>query len=137
MIPLSSSLTGKTFTYQEAEQKLNGAGFKLADNWDYDHGYFDYEIDDHVGYQFLRLPFQVTTGSLDAPEDYALIEMNEPFLLSHKYNRGLDDHVKEGNIRAIFDQFQEPVDADASFPEEHIPKGEELLRKAENALLND
>ncbi|ELK45945.1 YugN-like family protein [Halobacillus sp. BAB-2008] len=135
MIPLSSPLTGTTYKFNELEKELQGLGFKLADNWDYEHGYFDYKIDDHVGYQFIRLPFAVTSGSLDAPSDYALVEMKEPFLLSHKYNPGLDDNVKEGNFRAIFDQFQEPVDKDASFPEEHVHTGRELLKKVEQALL--
>ncbi|QAS54693.1 YugN-like family protein [Halobacillus litoralis] len=135
MIPLSSPLTGSVFTFDDVEKELKALGFTLADNWDYEHGYFDNKIDDHVGYQFIRLPFVVTSGSLDAPSDHALIQMEEPFLLSHKYNPGLDDNVKEGNVRAIFDQFQEPVDKDASFPEEHISAGEDLLHQVEQALL--
>ncbi|TGB02171.1 YugN-like family protein [Halobacillus salinus] len=135
MIPLTSSIMDQQFTFEEVEQALTPIGFKLSDNWDYEHGYFDYKIDDHVGYQFLRLPFAVVSGSLDAPSDYATVRMQEPFLLSHKYNPGLDDNVKEGNFRAIFDQFQEPVDKDASFPEEHIQTGKELLEQAEQALL--
>ncbi|MGP4070525.1 YugN-like family protein [Halobacillus sp. B29] len=135
MIPLSSSLTGKVFRFTDAELALKPIGFKLSDNWDYEHGYFDYKIDDHVGYQFIRLPFTMESGSMDAPTDYATIRMEEPFLLSHKYNPGLDDNVKEGNFRAIFDQFSEPVDKDASFPEEHISTGQEVLAEAEHALL--
>ncbi|MYL70192.1 hypothetical protein GLW00_04985 [Halobacillus litoralis] len=136
VIPLSSPITGQVYTYNDVESELKALGFKLSDNWDYEHGYFDYKIDDHVGYQFIRLPFVVTSGSLDAPGDYAMIEMKEPFLLSHKYNPGLDDNVKEGNFRAIFDQFQEPVDKDASFPEEHINRGRELLAQVEQVLLS-
>lgn len=135
MIPLSSPLTGSIFTYNDVEKELQALGFKLADNWDYEHGYFDYKIDDHVGYQFLRLPFVVTSGSLDAPSDYATIQMEEPFLLSHKYNPGLDDNIKEGNVRAIFDQFQEPVDKDASIPEKLISVGRDLLADVEQVLL--
>lgn len=135
MIPLSSAITEQQFTLEEVEQGLTPLGFKLSDNWDYEHGYFDYKIDDHVGYQFLRLPFVVISGSLDSPSDYATVQMQEPFLLSHKYNPGLDDNVKEGNFRAIFDQFQEPVDKDASFPEEHIGTGREILAQAEQQLL--
>ncbi|WP_226580137.1 YugN-like family protein [Halobacillus litoralis] len=137
MIPLSSPITGQAFMFDEVEKSLKTIGFKLADNWDYEHGYFDYKIDDHVGYQFIRLPFVVTSGSLDAPGDYAMIEMKEPFLLSHKYNPGLDDNVKEGNFRAIFDQFQEPVDKDASFPEEHVQAGRDLLTQVEQLLLSE
>ncbi|ARI76717.1 YugN-like family protein [Halobacillus mangrovi] len=135
MIPLSSSITNEVYTFNDVESELKPLGFKLSDNWDYEHGYFDYKIDDRVGYQFLRLPFQVTSGSLDAPSDYATIQMKEPFLLSHKYNPGLDDNVKEGNFRAIFDQFQEPVDKDASFPEEHVSTGREVLAQVEQALM--
>jgi hypothetical protein len=135
VIPLESPLTGNVYTFNDVENEVKALGFKLSENWDYEHGYFDYKMDDHVGYQFIRLPFVVTSGSLDAPSDYAMIEMKEPFLLSHKYNPGLDDNVKEGNVRAMFDQFQEPVDKDASFPEELITKGRELLADVEQVLL--
>ncbi|MBH0231066.1 YugN-like family protein [Halobacillus yeomjeoni] len=135
MISLSSSITGGVYTFNDVEQELKPIGFKLSDSWDYEHGYFDYKIADEVGYQFLRLPFVIKSGSLDAPADYATIEMKEPFLLSHKYNPGLDDNVREGNIRAIFDQFQEPVDKDATFPEEYISTGREVLAQVEQVLM--
>lgn len=135
MIPLSSKLKGQSFIFKDMEKDLTSIGFKLSDNWDYEHGYFDYKIDDHVGYQFIRLPFTVVNGSLDAPSDDAEVRMEEPFLLSHKYNPGIDDDVKEGNVRAMFDQFSEPVDKDASFPEEYIEAGKQLLAQAESVLL--
>ncbi|RWZ54864.1 hypothetical protein EQV77_12100 [Halobacillus fulvus] len=135
MISLSSPITNMEFTFTELERDLASLNFKLADNWDYEHGYFDYKLADEVGYQFLRLPFEVVSGSLDTPTDYATVRMKEPFLLSHKYNPGLDDNVREGNIRAIFDQFSEPVDKDASFPEEKISAGREQLAEVEQLLM--
>ena len=36
---------------------------------------------------------------------------------------------------ASFNQFAEPQDPDASFPEKYISLGEELIREAEEALL--
>ncbi|WP_181349511.1 YugN-like family protein [Thalassobacillus sp. CUG 92003] len=135
MIPLESQLTGETFSFNEIEQQLAPLGFILASNWDYDHGYLDYQLADHVGYQTLRLPFSVREGFLDDREGPSLVEMGEPFLLSHKYQPGLDDNVKSGNLKAAFNQFSEPVDKDASFPEEYIPIGQDALQKAEQVLL--
>ncbi|WP_010176038.1 YugN-like family protein [Bacillus coahuilensis] len=132
MIEIESKLEGKAYTLYELEQKLKPLGFSIGSNWDYDHGYFDYKMDDKVGYQFIRLPFKSVDGQLDSPG--CTVQFGTPFLLSHKYQVGLDDHAMIGNISASFNQFQEPQDKDATFPEEYIEIGKQHIKEIENLL---
>ncbi|MCP3028290.1 YugN family protein [Halobacillus sp. A5] len=134
MFTIESELTNKFYVYHEMEEALEPLGFKMADNWDYDHGYFDYKIDNHNGYLFLRIPIEVMGGYLDSPDEANMVKIKAPFLLYHQFQDGLDDHVREGNIRASFDQFQEPKDRDAEFPKEYIEAGRKALKDAEQAL---
>ncbi|WP_174735194.1 YugN-like family protein [Mesobacillus harenae] len=133
MIEIPSTIEGKHFSLHELEQLLKPRGYSIGGNWDYDHGNFDYKIDDRVGYQFLRVPFHAIDGQLDTPR--CTVEMSRPFLLSHKYQRGLDDHVDIDNHSAAFNQFQEPVDKDASFPDQYIEIGKSLVKELEGILL--
>jgi hypothetical protein len=130
---LSSKLEGQHYKLYKLEQVLKPLGYSIGGNWDYDHGYFDYKIDDSVGYQFLRVPFIAVDGQLDSRG--TTVEFGKPFLLSHKYQRGLDDHASAGDISGVVNQFSEPVDADASFPEEYITTGKELVKELEDVLL--
>lgn len=132
VITLDSKIESKIYSLYELEQKLKPLGFDIGGNWDYDHGYLDYKINDEVGYQFLRLPFEAVDGQLDSKG--TTVKMGKPFLLSHKYQRGLDDHAFTWNGSASFDQFSEPVDADASFPEEYIDVGKSMLQEVEAQL---
>ncbi|MBM7704653.1 YugN-like family protein [Metabacillus iocasae] len=134
MIELSSKLEGQSFTLYQLEDQLKPLGYSIGGNWDYDHGYFDYKIDDEVGYQFLRIPFQAVDGQLDSRG--TTVKFGTPYLLSHKYQIGLDDNVHVGNANASFDQFSEPQDPDASFPEKYISIGKELVAELEATLLS-
>ncbi|WP_210365748.1 YugN-like family protein [Bacillus sp. REN3] len=134
MIEIPSELEGKHFELYKLEQLLKPLGYAIGGNWDYDHGAFDYKIDDETGYQFLRLPFEAIDGQLDS--NGCTVKLQRPFLLSHKYQRGLDDHAFIGNAGASFNQFSEPVDKDASFPEKYIEVGKALVQEAEAAILN-
>ncbi|MBA4536051.1 YugN-like family protein [Bacillus aquiflavi] len=134
MIEIPSELEGKHFELFKLEQVLKPLGYSIGGNWDYDHGSFDYKIDEQTGYQFLRLPFKAIDGQLDSRG--VTVEFERPFLLSHKYQRGLDDHVNVSNVTASFNQFSEPVDKDASFPEKLVGIGRALVREAEKLLLN-
>lgn len=135
MIEIPSTVEGKHFDLYKLEQILKPLGYSIGGNWDYDHGYFDYKIDDEVGYQFLRLPFHAIDGQLDSRG--CTVSLDTPFLLSHKYQRGLDDHVHVGNASASFNQFSEPVDKDASFPEKYVDLGKSLVSELENVLLTE
>ncbi|MBN8253139.1 YugN-like family protein [Priestia flexa] len=132
MIELASKLEGELFKLYVLEQTLKPLGYVIGGNWDYDHGFFDYKINDEVGYQFLRIPFQAMDGQLDSQG--TTVQIGKPYLLSHKYQIGLDDNVHVGNVNASFNQFAEPQDPDAQFPEEYLSLGKELLKEAEEAL---
>ncbi|WP_173915770.1 YugN-like family protein [Halobacillus sp. Marseille-Q1614] len=134
MYALESILTGEPYSFSTLEQELTPLGFKLADNWDYDHGYFDCQLANEEGYHFLRIPFTAVSGDLDSPTSSPIVRVGEPFLLTHLYQDGIDDHVREGNFRAMIDQFQEPKDKDAKVPEKFIPQGRELLQEVESRL---
>ncbi|WP_442595820.1 YugN-like family protein [Neobacillus sp. D3-1R] len=132
MIEIESSIEGKKYDLFKLEQILKPLGYTIGGNWDYDHGSFDYKIDDEVGYQFLRIPFKAIDGQLDARN--CTVELEKPFLLSHKYQIGIDDHAEIGNASATFNQFQEPQDKDASFPDKYIDLGKSLVKELEQTL---
>ncbi|WML47109.1 YugN-like family protein [Neobacillus sp. PS3-34] len=133
MIELPSKVEGKHFDLYKLEQKLKPMGYTVGGNWEYDHGYFDYEIDDKVGYQFVRLPFKSIDGQLDARN--CTVELGRPFILSHKYQRGLDDHAETGTFSGTLNQFSEPVDSDASIPDEFIDRGKGIVDRLEAILI--
>ncbi|SFB13186.1 MULTISPECIES: YugN-like family protein [unclassified Bacillus (in: firmicutes)] len=135
MFKITSRLENQQFDLFKLEQKLKPIGYEIGGNWEYDHGYFDYKIDDQVGYQYLRVPFRAIDGQLDARN--CTVALERPFLLSHKYQRGIDDHAEIGNLSASFNQFQEPVDKDASFPLKYIDTGKALVTELESILLGD
>ncbi|MFE8702414.1 YugN-like family protein [Cytobacillus sp. FJAT-54145] len=135
MIEIPSKVEGKHFDLYKLEQLLKPLGYTIGGNWEYDHGSFDYKIDDEVGYQFLRVPFHAIDGQLDS--NGCTVAMDRPFLLSHKYQRGLDDHAFTWNRSASFNQFSEPVDKDASFPEKYVDLGKSLVSELEATLLNE
>ena len=132
MIEIRSKLEGKQLGLDQLEQLLKPLGYAIGGNWDYDQGFFDYKIADEGGYLFLRLPFKAIEGQLDSSG--CKVEMQRPFLLAHIYEAGLDDHVHSGNASASFNQFSEPVDKDASFPEQFVVIGRSLVNDVENAL---
>lgn len=132
MIEIESTIEGKRYDLYKLEQKLKPIGYSIGGNWDYDHGSFDYKMDDHEGYQFLRVPFKSIDGQLDSRN--CTVELQRPFLLSHLYEDGVDDDAQSSNWNASFNQFQEPVDKDASFPDKFIDKGKSLVKQLENVL---
>lgn len=133
MIELPSKIEGKSVTLAELEAKLKPLGYSIGGNWDYDHGSFDYKVSDKDGYLFLRLPFNTVEGQLDA--DGCIVKMQRPFLLSHIYQKGLDDHAHSSNTMATFNQFSEPVDEDGEVPEQYIVVGKSLLEEVEAVIL--
>ncbi|KZZ83356.1 YugN-like family protein [Bacillus sp. SJS] len=134
MIEIPSKLEGQQFNLFDLESELKPLGYSIGGGWDYEKGSFDYKIDDEVGYQFLRLPFFAASGALDSKN--TTVELGTPYLLSHKYQIGLDDHARIGNFQASFNQFSEPQDKDASFPEKYIDLGKSLVKELETVLLS-
>lgn len=133
MIPVDSKLEDKVFSLQTLEENLKPLGFDIGGSWEYDKGLFDYKLTGEEGYQFLRLPFKAEEGMLDVPG--VTVRLDKPFILSHQYEDGLDDHASNGTVRGAFDQFQKPKDPDAEVPEKYVEEGEQLVERLEDLLL--
>ncbi|TMW71854.1 YugN-like family protein [Alteribacter natronophilus] len=133
MIDIESPLEGHKIAMDDLEDKIKPLGYVVGGGWEYDHGYFDYMMDDKESYLCLRLPFTAYDGELDRKD--AEVQLGRPFLLSHKYQRGLDDGVQDPN--PLTNQFSEPVDKDAHFPEEWIRTGKEYVKELEQVILHD
>ena len=133
MIELPSKVEGKQFDLYKLEQKLKPIGYSIGGNWDYDRGAFDYKINEDDSYEFLRLPFKAVDGQLDARN--CTVQLERPFLLSHVFESDLDELGSSGG--GTFNQFQGPVDKDASFPEQYIDTGKSLVAELESLLLNE
>lgn len=132
MIEIPSKVEGRQFDLYKLEQYLKPLGYSIGGNWDYDHGYFDYKLNDENGYQFVRLPFRTVDGQLDSRN--CTVELGRPFLLSHVYEVGLDEEVDDAGT---FNQFQEPIDKDAQVPNQYIDAGKALVCELEVTLLNE
>ncbi|WP_027092765.1 YugN family protein [Cohnella thermotolerans] len=132
MYPLNSRLTNQEQEFVPVRSALAERGFALGGSWDYDHGSFDCALDE-ANKVWLRLPFRVTNGNLDSetPENDAKIRFDQPYVLKHIYNEGLDAEAQPRTMGALFDQFQDPVDADAEIEPHWIDKARERLREAE------
>lgn len=133
MNEIPSKLEGMQFDLYELELALKPLGYSIGGNWDYDHGYFDYKFNDEEAYQFVRLPFRAIEGQLDSAG--CKVELGRPFVLSHQYQEGLDDHAMIGNFSASINQFTEPVDKDASLSEDSVQIGNNIVQKLEETLL--
>lgn len=132
MIEVPSKIENQQYKLIDLEKKLKPLGFDIGGNWDYDHGYFDYKFDDEESYLFLRVPFTAIEKQLD--ERGVVVQLGRPFLLAHKYNKGLDDHVDDPN--PLLNQFSEPVEKDAQFPQQWILTGQNLVAELEAVLLD-
>ncbi|MGG0716028.1 YugN-like family protein [Robertmurraya massiliosenegalensis] len=132
MIEIPSSIEGGEYHLNDLERLLKPIGYTIGGNWDYDHGYFDYKMDDQEGYQFLRLPFQVVEGQLDS--SVCTVKLGRPFLLAHEYEGGVDEEADVGNFSASFDQFQSPENKDAPIPDPFIDTGRVLVSELESIL---
>ncbi|MFB6468042.1 YugN-like family protein [Cytobacillus sp. Hz8] len=132
MIEIPSKIEGKQYDLFKLEQLLKPLGYSIGGNWDYDHGYFDYKIENQNGYQFFRLPFQSIDGQLDSRN--CTVQLSRPYLLTHRYEDGNDDEATSGNTSATFNQFAEPKVKDAAVPEKYVDIGKALVFELESIL---
>ncbi|WP_026104972.1 YugN-like family protein [Halalkalibacterium ligniniphilum] len=139
MIELQSTVENKEFKLKDLEDKLKPLGYTIGGGWEYDHGYFDYKIDEDAGYTFLRLPFKATDGEIG--ERGVVVQLGKPFLINHKINQGLDNHVNpfnglmDMNAASFVNQFSEPVDKDATIDQKYMPIAKSLIQELEMTLL--
>ncbi|WP_160722341.1 YugN-like family protein [Bacillus sp. USDA818B3_A] len=133
MHEIPSKVEGKTFELFKLEQKLKPIGYTIGGNWEYDHGSFDYKLNDEDSYEFLRVPFTAVDGELDTRG--CTVEIGRPYLLAHQYEYGIDEHGDTGNFSASLNQFQAPIDEDADIPSQYIDKGKKLVTELEKVIL--
>jgi hypothetical protein len=127
-----TALENQKGRFEEIHQLLQEQGFEEGGNWEYDHGFFDRKLQDQPGYLFVRIPVFVEQGAFG--EDEAQVRLGTPLLLRHKYQIGNDDNVDIGVHNASLNQFQEPVDSDASLKQEDIEKGRKVIQQVEKVL---
>ncbi|MBU9711139.1 YugN-like family protein [Evansella tamaricis] len=134
MYEVQSPLENKVVKLINLENKLKPLGYVIGGGWEYDHGYFDYKMEDNGSYLFVRLPFTAIDGELDTKG--VNVRLGRPFLLSHDYEGGLDhDNVADPN--PLMNQFSAPHDPDSPFPTEWIGTGTEHVRELEQVILYD
>ncbi|MBO8156723.1 MAG: hypothetical protein H0Z32_09700 [Bacillaceae bacterium] len=131
---IESALKNQVFSLEELEKKLKPLGFDIGGGWEYDHGFFDYQLQQEKTYFFLRIPFTAEIGQLD--EQGVQVRIGQPFVLGHQFQTGIDEEGQTGNFSASLNQFQDPVDQDTSVPERFMEKGQQVLEAAEQALLS-
>ncbi|MBU9721765.1 MULTISPECIES: YugN-like family protein [Bacillaceae] len=133
MYAVQSLIENKEYKLQDLEDKLKPLGYVIGGGWEYDHGYFDYKMEDNGAYLFVRLPFTAVDGELDTKGVH--VKLGRPFLLAHDYEGGLDhDNVADPN--PLTNQFSAPHDPDAPFPAEWIATGQKYIHELEAVLLD-
>jgi hypothetical protein len=136
MRPLSSSLENQVNEYDQMKDVLQQQQFALGGNWDYDHGYYDRFLDE-AHQVWLRIPFTVTSGKLDGENvsnPDTTVRIGTPFVLKHVYNEGLDAEAEPRMYAALVDQFQDPLDKDASIEDHWVHEAKSVLGHVEKAL---
>lgn len=136
MRPISSSLENQVTEYDRMKDVLQQHQFTLGGNWDYDHGYYDRFLDE-AHQVWLRIPFTVTAGKLDGENvsnPDTSVRIGTPFVLKHVYNEGLDEEAEPRVSAAFFDQFQDPLDKDASVEDRWVQEAKSVLGHVEKAM---
>jgi hypothetical protein len=89
---------------------------------------------DEANKVWLRLPFDVTNGNLDSEsqENDTKIRFEQPFVLKHVYNEGLDREAQPRALGAMMDQFSDPVDPDDEIESYWIDRAREKLNTVES-----
>lgn len=133
MLHLHSALEGKEGTFGAIFPSLEKIGFRLGDNWDYNHGSFDALLSRENGESiYLRTPFDVIEGELD--HDNAVIQFLRPYIIKHVVNIGLE---RDGNALLTatgLEQFQTPVDKDGHIHDKS--RWEEVGERAIHKLMS-
>ncbi len=132
LFELDSTIENKVFFYREVKRILEKEGYALGGAWEYDHGYFDYKLANDDGYHFLRVPFHSLKGEIE--NENAVIKMDKPYILTHRYQDDVDAYAESSVIQASFNQFQTPVEKDADIPTSYIEKGKIVLENLEVLL---
>jgi hypothetical protein len=132
LIAIISELENKVEDFTTLHDFFGGFEFTLGGNWDYEHGYFDRFLDE-AHKVWLRIPFEVTSGTLDGDSDAsnAIVKLGTPFVLKHIYNEGLDPEAVPNVYGSLINQFQEPVDKDADVETHWVEQAKHILHEVE------
>lgn len=135
MIMLQSALEGREFDFIHSRNELAPLQFVLGGNWEYDHGSFDRFLDERR-MVWLRLPFRMTQGTLDSEvrDTEARLRFDQPYVLKHVYEDGLDEDARLRTYAAMVDQFQSPAVPDADIEPHWLEQAREVLRQVEQTL---
>jgi hypothetical protein len=135
MIALTSELENEVEEFIHLNDFFGKFEFTLGGNWDYEHGYFDRALDE-ANKVWLRIPFQVTSGTMDGISDDsdAVVQLGTPFVLKHIYNEGLDPEAVPNVYGSLINQFQEPIEKDAAVETHWIDQAKQILQKLEQSF---
>ncbi|MDB5054685.1 MAG: YugN-like family protein [Bacilli bacterium] len=135
VIALTSELENVVEGFVNINDYLGKFEFTLGGNWDYEHGYFDRYLDE-AHKVWLRIPFQVISGTLDGMTDEsdATIKLGTPYVLKHLYNEGLDPEAVPNVYGSLMNQFQEPIDKDAKVEDHWLKQAEQILKEVEGTF---
>ncbi|WP_314589220.1 YugN family protein [Paenibacillus terrigena] len=137
MFTLESRLENVQGTYCDLSEFFCKMNFCLGGNWEYKQGIFDKHLDAERKV-WLRIPFYVTSGHLDGECEGcdAIVQLGKPFVLNHLYNEGLDDEAQISLTGGLFNQFQAPVDPDASVKPRWVDQAKEVLHQLEQSIVH-
>jgi hypothetical protein len=135
VIALTSELENQVEELVNLNDFLGKFEFTLGGNWDYEHGFFDRSLDE-ANKVWLRIPFQVTSGTMDGISDNsdAVVQLGVPFVLKHIYNEGLDAEAVPNVYGALINQFQEPREKDAAVETRWVYQAKQILQEVENSF---
>lgn len=64
MLALSSAVEGRHFKLHDLEKKLKPIGYVIGGGWEYEHGFFDYKVDQNEATYFCECHFKQLMVSL-------------------------------------------------------------------------
>ncbi|MGX9706552.1 MULTISPECIES: YugN family protein [Laceyella] len=112
MIPIDSTIEGIRLTLGKAEQILAPEGFVLGGGHQYDHGYFDYALDEeaeHGHRYYLRVPVYAVSGDIEMGREDTVVDLGKPFVIKHEFRTGNDPVGDSGVVSALVNQFSKPL----------------------------
>ncbi len=127
-----TSIVGQEATFGVCSDVFGRHQFHLGGNWDYDHGSFDRILaEDGEATIYVRVPFDVTEGELDAPE--ARIVFGTPYVIKHVAQADTTLNT-EGLDSGLLNQFQKPADPDAPLDEQWVEEGRRVVEAVAQML---
>lgn len=127
-----TSIVGKEGTYGDLSEVFSRFQFHLGGNWDYDHGSFDRILaEDGEATVYLRVPFDVMEGELDAPE--AKVVFGTPYVIKHVAQADTTLN-EEGLDSGLLNQFQKPADPDAPLDAKWVEEGRRVVEEVARML---